>query len=281
MNRFFLFIFVFSCSDEFKIKIEDINKFYIYCPDEDVRNYFISTFDTMFYNFVKLSNLNKLKEVNNLIVILNSSDKEFFRFYKFINSNFGYKLNTIREGSFLMGIFGENAEDLKYNIYKYRRLIDSLLEVRVYELAYKRAYYFGVDKEKSEIISKHFGIVFNIPVGWNFLEDSISFSKNYFTMFKKNPERKFTLYIPKSYLGVDYESVLKLTKNFINDSLKNVKISKKTIEKICIDGSYKEGFFRSCIKNNAYFYNIEVKDTSLRNALFYIIEIDGFLSRIY
>ncbi|MEO0203250.1 MAG: hypothetical protein ABIL37_05985, partial [candidate division WOR-3 bacterium] len=214
MRKFYIIIFLISCSDETRISVEDLNKFYLYCKDLEVKNYFISNFDTNFYKFLDLKNLSELKNVNNLIVILTSFDKDFPRFYKFINSNFGYKLNAMKDGDFLLGIFGENNQDLKYYIYKHRKLIDSILQDRVYKLAYKRAYYFGVDKEKTETIYKYFNINLNIPVGWNFLKDSLIFKKDYFTMFKKNPDRFFTLYVSNSLFLLDYNNVLELTRKF-------------------------------------------------------------------
>ncbi len=282
MRRIFiLLMFLLSCKEEIKLKIEDLNKFYIYSPSFDIYNFFISSFDTLSYKFIKLEKLDNLSEINNLILILKKSDKNFFKFYKYINNDVGYNENINRRGDFIIGIFGENEEDLKFKIYINKFFIDSILKFRVLESAYRRAIYFGIDDEKKKIIENKYGISINVPIGWNFTNDTI---KQMLQMIKLNPRRTFLLFLSNEILNLDSNSILKLKENFNrDDSLFDIRISDKNFNRICIDGKFKNdgtGFFRSCtgkFKNKFYFYDIKVFDTI--NGFEYILETDGFLSR--
>jgi len=278
MKRIFMLIYLLACKEEIKLKIEDLNKFYIYSPDSSVFNFFISNFDTFFYKFVKLENLNNLNEINNLILILKKSDKNFLKFYRFINNDIGFAQNVNKRGDFILGIFGENEEDLKFNIYKNTTFIDSILKFRAYENAYRRAIYFGIDDEKKRIIENKYGISINVPVGWNFANDTI---KEILQMTKLNPRRTFLLFLSNDILNLDFNSILNLRKKFNkDDSLFEIRISDKNFNRSCINGKFKDGFFKSCVgkyENKFYFYDIKVLDTI--NGFQYILEIDGFLAR--
>ncbi len=284
MKKFIAIAFILSCANEQKLRFEDINRFYIFSESDEIFIYFTLEFDKSFYNFSKLKNLNKSDDVNNLIVLLPYSSKEFLRFYKFINSNVGYRENFRRNGDFLLAIFGENYEDIRYNLFKNKNWIDSLLKLRVYNLFYKRAVYFGIDNEKKNLIRKQFEVLIDVPVGWRFLRDTIYSNKPLFTMFKLNPKRYFTLYFPNFPLNLDYETILNFKRELMEgDSIWNVKLSHRSFDKVCIDGNYRSegnlGLFRSCIgklANRFYFYDISILDTSF----FYIIEVDAFLSRM-
>jgi hypothetical protein len=273
-----MLIYLLACKEEIKLKIEDLNKFYIYSPDSSVFNFFISNFDTFFYKFVKLENLNNLNEINNLILILKKSDKNFLKFYKHINNDVGYREDIYRRGDFMIGIFGENEEDLKFKIYMNKFFIDSILKIRTYENAYKRAIYFGIDDEKKRIIENKYGISINVPFGWNFANDTI---KEILQMTKLNPRRTFLLFLSNDILNLDFNSILNLRKKFHkDDSLFEIRISDKNFNRSCINGKFKDGFFKSCAgkyENKFYFYDIEVLDTI--NGFQYILEIDGFLAR--
>ena len=267
-----------ACKEEIKLKIEDLNKFYIYAPDSEVYSFFISSFDTFSYKFIKLEKLNDLNEISNLILILKKSDKNFLKFYKHINNDVGYREDIYRRGDFMIGIFGENEEDLKFKIYMNKFFIDSILKIRIFESAYKRAIYFGIDEEKKKIIENKYGISINVPIGWNFVSDTI---KEILQMIKLNPRRTFLLFFSNDILNLDPNSILNLKENFSkDDSLFEIRISNRNFNRICIDGKFKNGFFKSCsgkYKNKFYFYDIKVFDTI--NGFEYILEIEGFLSK--
>lgn len=283
MRRIFILMFLLSCKEEIKLKIEDLNKFYIYSPSSDIYNFFISSFDTLSYKFVRLEKLNNLNEINNLILILKKSDKNFFKFYKYINNDVGYSENINRRGDFIIGIFGENEEDLKFKIYINKFFIDSILKIRIFESAYRRAIYFGIDDEKKKIIENKYGISINVPIGWNFTNDTM---KETLKMIKLNPRRTFLLFLSNEILNLDSNSILNLRENFNkDDSLFDIRISDKNFNRICINGKFKndaKGFFKSCagkFKNQFYFYDIKVFDTT--NGFEYILETDGFLLRSF
>ncbi len=284
MKKFIVLIFILSCANKEKLKFEDINRFYIFSESNEVFNYFTSEFDTNFYRFSKLESLDKLGDISNVIILLPYSSKNFLRFYKFVNSDIGYRENFQRNGDFLLAVFGENYEDIRYNLYKNRNMIDSLLRFRVYELFYKRAIYFGIDNEKKNLIKKQFGVLIDIPLGWRFLRDTLHSNKPFFTMFKLNPKRHFTLYFPNFPLNLNYETILNLKRELMKgDSMWNIRLSNKGFDKVCIDGNYKSaenlGLFRSCIgklTNKFYFYDIGILDTNF----FHMIEVDAFLSRM-
>lgn len=267
-----------ACKEEIKLKIEDLNKFYIYAPDSEVYSFFISSFDTFSYKFIKLEKLNDLNEISNLILILKKSDKNFLKFYKHINNDVGYREDIYRRGDFMIGIFGENEEDLKFKIYTNKFFIDSILKIRIFESAYKRAIYFGIDEEKKKIIENKYGISINVPIGWNFVSDTI---KEILQMIKLNPRRTFLLFFSNDILNLDSNSILNLKENFSkDDSLFEIRISNRNFNRICIDGKFKNGFFKSCsgkYRNKFYFYDIKVFDTI--NGFEYILEIEGFLSK--
>jgi len=278
MKRIFILIYLLACKEEIKLKIEDLNKFYIYAPDSEVYSFFISSFDTFSYKFIKLEKLNDLNEISNLILILKKSDKNFLKFYKHINNDVGYREDIYRRGDFMIGIFGENEEDLKFKIYMNKFFIDSILKIRIFESAYKRAIYFGIDEEKKKIIENKYGISINVPIGWNFVSDTI---KEILQMIKLNPRRTFLLFFSNDILNLDSNSILNLKENFSkDDSLFEIRISNRNFNRICIDGKFKNGFFKSCsgkYKNKFYFYDIKVFDTI--NGFEYILEIEGFLSK--
>jgi len=281
MKRIFILIYLLACKEEIKLKIEDLNKFYIHAPDSEVYSFFISSFDTFFYKFIKLEKLSNLNEINNIILILKESDKNFLKFYKYINNDLGYREDINRSGDFMLGIFGENEKDLKFRIYMNKFFIDSILKIRIFESAYKRAIYFGIDSEKKKIIENKYGISINVPVGWNFINDT---TKEILQMIKLNPRRTFLLFFSKDILNLDFNSILNLKEKFNkDDSLLEIRISDKNFNRICISGKFKNsgsGFFKSCsgkYKNKFYFYDIKVFDTI--NGFEYILEIDCFLSR--
>ncbi len=281
MKRIFILLYLLGCREEVKLKIEDLNKFYIYSPDSEVYNFFISNFDTYSYKFKKLQKLSNLSEINNLILILRKSDKSFLKFYKYINNDVGYKEDINKRGDFMLGIFGENEEDLKFKIYVNKFFIDSILKVRIFESAYRRAIYFGIDNEKKKIIENKYGISINVPIGWSFTNDT---TKEILRMMKLNPRRAFLLFLSNDILNLDSNSILNLKEKFNkDDSLFEIRISDKNFNRICIDGKFKDdgdGFFKSCsgkYKNKFYFYDIKVFDTI--DGFEYILEIDGFLSR--
>ena len=278
MKRIFILIYLLACKEEIKLKIEDLNKFYIYAPDSEVYSFFISSFDTFSYKFIKLEKLNDLNEISNLILILKKSDKNFLKFYKHINNDVGYREDIYRRGDFMIGIFGENEEDLKFKIYTNKFFIDSILKIRIFESAYKRAIYFGIDEEKKKIIENKYGISINVPIGWNFVSDTI---KEILQMIKLNPRRTFLLFFSNDILNLDSNSILNLKENFSkDDSLFEIRISNRNFNRICIDGKFKNGFFKSCsgkYRNKFYFYDIKVFDTI--NGFEYILEIEGFLSK--
>lgn len=278
MKRIFILIYLLACKEEIKLKIEDLNKFYIYATDSEVYSFFISSFDTFSYKFIKLEKLNNLNEISNLILILKKSDKNFLKFYKHINNDVGYRQDIYRRGDFMIGIFGENEEELKFKIYMNKFFIDSILKIRIFESAYKRAIYFGIDEEKKKIIENKYGISINVPIGWNFVSDTI---KEILQMIKLNPRRTFLLFFSNDILNLDSNSILNLKENFSkDDSLFEIRISNRNFNRICIDGKFKNGFFKSCsgkYKNKFYFYDIKVFDTI--NGFEYILEIEGFLSK--
>lgn len=278
MKRIFILIYLLACKEEIKLKIEDLNKFYIYAPDSEVYSFFISSFDTFSYKFIKLEKLSDLNEISNLILILKKSDKNFLKFYKHINNDVGYRQDIYRRGDFMIGIFGENEEDLKFKIYMNKFFIDSILKIRIFESAYKRAIYFGIDEEKKKIIENKYGISINVPIGWNFVSDTI---KEILQMIKLNPRRTFLLFFSNDILNLDSNSILNLKENFSkDDSLFEIRISNRNFNRICIDGKFKNGFFKSCsgkYRNKFYFYDIKVFDTI--NGFEYILEIEGFLSK--
>jgi len=260
------------------LKIDDINKIYIYSSNEEVKNYFISNFDSNLYNFLSLKN-NDFKDVNSLVVLALKNDKNFYRFYKYINSDFGYYRNFNKNGDFLIGIFGERIEDLKFNIYKNKYVIDSILESRIYEIAYKRATYFGIDEEKQNLIKREFNIIIDIPIGWQIKLDN----SKIITFTKRNPDRIFRIYFPEYIMNLDFEGILKLRNELFKDSVFDLKISKKTINKLCFDGKVIQGFFRTCagyLENKFYLYDIKIIDSSINKPQPYILEIDAILSNI-
>ncbi|MCS7245146.1 MAG: hypothetical protein N2504_03190 [candidate division WOR-3 bacterium] len=282
MKRLFCFLILFGCNEELNLKIEDLNKFYIFSENDEIKRFFISYFDTNFYRFLEIKNLSELNKINNLIIILTENSREFYRFYKYINDELGYKHNYSRDGSFLFGIFGKNEEDLKFNIYKNRSYIDSVLKKRVYELAYKRIFYFGIDKEKTRLFKEKLYLTLDIPVGWRILDSQSISHGSFFRFVKENPKRYMSLYILNTKPTLSYSNISE-TRKLLMDTFWNTKISYIAMDKLCIDGNIKQGVFRSCmgyLNSKAYFYDISVIDSYLNNLVLYIVEIDAILSNL-
>lgn len=259
-----------------------MNKFYIFSENSEIKEFFISNFDTNFYRFLEVKNLSELNKTNNLIVILTESNKEFYRFYKYINDEIGYRYDYNRNGSFLLSIFGKNEKDLKFNIYKHRNYIDSVLRKRIYELAYKKTFHFGIDKEKTKIFKEKLYITLDIPVGWRILDSQKISHGSFFRFVKENPKRYMSLYILDSRLTLSYNNIMEIRKLLL-DTFWNTKISYISIDKLCIDGNTKQGIFRSCIgylNSKTYFYDISVIDSHLNNLVLYIVEMDAILSSL-